>query len=116
MKKPQLFKFNFLQDSLVFAQPDDPIAEIAFAVLEESYSRIGIIISSKTVPAERSLMFSNSGVTDGEVGRVKAIQNNYPNLIVVPVSINYIEGMIFTKELGFEVVGSDNLKSYNNRI
>ncbi len=105
-------KFIDCQESLVFAQPDDPIAEIAFTVLEEAYNRIGIEISSKTLPAERSLILSNNGVTDGEVGRVKAIQNNYPNLVIVPVSINLIEGMVFTKELDFEVKGWESLRPF----
>ncbi len=100
------------QENLVFSQPDDPVADISMLILKEAYSRIGISITSTTMPAERSLISSNTGFTDGEVGRIEGIDEEFTNLLMVPVPINIIEGVVFSKNFSFPVSGWESLESY----
>ncbi len=55
------------QNTLVFSGPNDPIAEISAEVLKEAYQKMGMQIEILNLPAERSLISSNTGRTDGEV-------------------------------------------------
>ncbi len=100
------------QEQLVFSRPDDPIAEVSEKVLHEAYQRIGIQIQTRTLPAMRALDMSNYGEVDGEVNRIKGIEKAYSNLVMVPVAINVLEGVVFTKEITFSVTGWDSLKPY----
>ncbi len=102
----------FSQESLVLSQPEDQVSVVSYKVLKEAYSRIGIDLNTVVLPAERSLVESNAGNTDGEVGRIRDLDNKYPNLIIVPVSVNRIEGVVITSGLDFNVLGWETLKPY----
>ncbi len=102
----------YAQKSLVLSKPDDPIADVSEKVLSEAYQRIGIQIQMITLPAERALLTSNSGDVDGEVNRIKGIEKIYLNLMMVPVVINMLEGVVFTKDVSIHVTKWNSLKPY----
>ncbi len=103
---------NIYAQELEFSKPNDQIAEISSKVLHDAYRLIGIQIRNRTLPAERALLTSNRGKVDGEVNRVKGIERSYSNLIRVPVEINMLEGVVFTKDISFSVEGWGSLKPY----
>ena len=102
----------YAQEQLVLSRPDDPITAISERVVSEAYKRLGIQVQIKKFPSERSLTTANNGEVDGEVSRIKGIEENYSNLIMVPVANNRIEGVVFTKDITFSITGWDSLKPY----
>ncbi len=102
----------YAQESLVFSRPDDPVAQVSVKVLGEAYHRIGIQIQTISLPAERALLSSNNGDVDGEVNRIKGIENTYSNLLMVPVPVNVLEGVVFTENVAVPVTGWNSLKPY----
>ncbi|QGY38600.1 transporter substrate-binding domain-containing protein [Pseudodesulfovibrio cashew] len=78
---------------LEFGMPDDYINRQSLAVLKAAYSRLGIEVEGKPMPAGRALIESKEGRTDGEVGRIKALETQLPNLVRIPVPINHLRGM-----------------------
>ena len=89
----------YAQQSLLFSGAKDPITDISRQVLLEAYQRMGIEIQTQQFPSVRSLVTANSGKTDGELGRIKGIEADYPNLLRVPVVINRVEGVVFLREI-----------------
>jgi polar amino acid transport system substrate-binding protein len=53
----------------------------------------------------------DNGELDGEVNRIKGIDKNYPNLIMVSIPVNNLEGVVFTKKI-FPVKGWKSLTPY----
>lgn len=53
-------------------------------ILVEAGKRIGVTIQFKNQPAQRSLISSNAGRTDGELHRIAGLEKAYPNLIRIP--------------------------------
>lgn len=72
--------------------------EVGILVLHEAYGQMGIRPAMKKLPGERALRAANSGKTDGELHRIKAMMKPYTNLIRVDVPINHIEGVAYTKD------------------
>ncbi|MEH6627736.1 MAG: transporter substrate-binding domain-containing protein [Motiliproteus sp.] len=85
---------------------------ISGIVVAEAYRRIGIETVIRPFPGERSLSYSNKGVTDGELFRIAGITEKYSNLIMVPVPVNIQDAMVITKQTEFAVNGWDSLKPY----
>ena len=67
--------------------------EILLAV----YKRLGITVEFMDLPAKRSLLESSEGRVDGEVQRILAVQDQYPTLIAVQPSFNFIEPTAFVR-------------------
>ena len=88
------------------------IAEPCKIIIEQAYQRLGIDLVITYLPAERALIEANEGIADGELQRIAGLSQKYPNLIQVPVRIWVMKGMVFTKNLQFEVNGWQSLKSY----
>lgn len=86
--------------------------DIGAEVLIEAYKRIGIAVEIKRYPAALSIQLANRGDVDGEVVRVAEIDRKYSNLIMVPVPINSMEGMVFTKNRIFPVKGWKSLEPF----
>ncbi len=107
---------SFAEPVLTFGRTQDPIAEFSSQMLLKAYTRIGYEVKFVDLSAERSLMKSNSGSLDGEVNRIKGIEKKYGNLIMVPVPLNFFEGVVFTKRHDFRVKGWASLKSFSIAI
>lgn len=76
----------------------DPVGDVAEAVLEEAYQELSIKLKILFAPAKRALVISNSGEADGELNRIKGINKKFKNLIMIPVPINQLEGVVYTKK------------------
>ncbi|OMH29152.1 ABC transporter substrate-binding protein [Motiliproteus sp. MSK22-1] len=104
IRLPKLLVFSAIeksQNSLISAQ-----------VLVEAYRRIGVSIQVRFYPAKRALLLSNNGLVDGELFRIRGIEEQYQNLRPVPVPVNYLEGVVYAKQLNFQVTGWDSIKPY----
>ena len=109
------FNTSFAQakTKLIFSTIEGSLnAEVSSQVMTEAYKRIGVEIEILPFPAKRTLIVSNSGELDGELFRLGGITKKWPNLISVPVPINYMEGVVITKGKTFKVEGWKSLQPY----
>lgn len=110
-----LFAFSstcHAENILTFSELNDPVSKVTWKVLQEAYKVIGIEIQSQELPPERALTESNAGRTDGETNRITGLDKKYSNLIMVPVAVNKVEGVAFTKNISIPMTGWDSLKPY----
>jgi len=121
MKRFQLFVFclsllsftAYSQQPLIFAQINDtPDQVIGAEILKVAYQRLGIPIDILSVPGKRALIESSNGRLAGEVHRIYRVGEDYPTLVRVPTSINYIEPSVFSNNKVFSVTGCKALKDY----
>ncbi len=81
------------QESLILATADSaPFSTEARdgfydTLLTEAFSALGIGIDIRRLPSERALHEASSGNLDGEFGRIPAIGELYPTLLLVPESL-----------------------------
>ena len=99
-------------DDIILSSLEGPVSEISERILTEAYNRIGFNLYIKRLPAERALIFSNEGQTDGETNRIKGINKKYTNLIMISAPVNYFEAMVFAKDLIPTIDGWDSLRPY----
>ncbi|MDT8336119.1 MAG: transporter substrate-binding domain-containing protein [Desulfurivibrionaceae bacterium] len=85
-------------------------------VLIEAFGRIDRRIEIVSLPAERSLLNADSGITDGDFVRVAGLEGLYPNLIRVPEKIVDFEFVAFARDLDPPPVSWNALKSYDVAI
>ena len=91
---------------------NSPDTSVSSDVLKEAYRRLGIDISIRGLGASEALQRSNSGLADGEVQRIDGISRNFPNLIQVPIPINYIQGAVFSKNSALKLRGWYSLRTF----
>lgn len=100
-------------EKLVFSAIQGSIQTvISEKVVAEAYRRMGIEISVTTYPGKRSLIYANEGKADGELFRIAGMDKEFPNLLMVPVPVNTLDGMVYTKEKEFTVKGWESLRPY----
>lgn len=84
--------------------------EILLAV----YKRLGITVEFMDLPAKRSLLESSEGRVDGEIQRILAVQDQYPTLVAVQPSFNFIEPAAFVRTgASVRVNGWNSLAPYS---
>lgn len=81
-------------------------------ILKVAYARLGIQVQFVAVPPLRSLLESSEGRVDGEVQRILKVETQYPTLIAVRPSINFIEPAAFVKKADFKVQGWESIAPY----
>jgi ABC-type amino acid transport substrate-binding protein len=86
---------------------------VGSAILEIVYRRLDIDVEFVDMPAKRALAESSQGHVDGEVQRVLDVGREYPSLLAVQPSINYIEPAAFSKRLDFRVAGWISIAPYS---
>lgn len=91
---------------------DSPDTYSGELILIEAYRKLGISIRIRRFPAERALKLANQGKVDGEVQRIDAIKDLYPNLIQVRPPINVLQAGVFAKSVNFEIKGWRSLSPY----
>ena len=64
----------------------------------EAFRRAHLELRLEKLPAERALLLSNSGVSDGELNRLAGIETQYPNLIRVPEKLGDWYFAAFSKD------------------
>ena len=82
-------------------------------ILRAVYQRLGITVEFIDLPAKRALVESSQGRVDGEVHRILAVANEFPSLIAVRPSINYIEPSAFVKDRDIRIDGWPSLAPYS---
>ena len=103
----------FAKTKLIFGKIEGSnLSEISRQVVEEAYQQLDITVQFSEFPARRSLESSNRGQVDGETHRIKGINKKYTNLLLIPVPINRVEGLVFTKSKEFVVNGWESLRPY----
>ncbi len=72
----------------------------ASEILKKAYGNLGISAEFINLPGRRALEYSNSGKVDGEVFRIKTINEKYQNLVRVRAPIMSFQGVAYaTKPL-----------------
>lgn len=100
------------EQSLSFGYIHAPLSYSSLAVLKAAYAKIGIDVSGLKLPAARSLVQSDAGMTDGEVHRIKSIAQEHPQLIRIKVPINTVEGMALSCDNYIDTTDLNSLKDY----
>jgi len=101
------------QTKLVFSTIENSVnAKVSSIVMVQAYKRIGVEINIIPLPAKRSLIEANAGKFDGELFRLKGMNKNLPNLIPLSIPINYLEGVVITKNFNFEIDGWKSLRPF----
>ncbi len=113
----------FLSSSLVFADlpktitlsqhPKGIVVELSDRIISEAYRRVGVPLKISHLPSKRALVDANEGITDGEIMRIKEINEHYSNLLLVPVSLVWVDQVVFSKNINFKVDGCESLRPYN---
>ncbi|OBP15457.1 hypothetical protein A5320_08865 [Rheinheimera sp. SA_1] len=65
--------------------------------LTQAYRAIGYQLNIQYLPAERSLKMSSQGKFDGELFRIAAVGQHYPQLLQVPVPLAQVQLYAFVK-------------------
>lgn len=89
-----------------------PDQRIGGEILKAAYARLGIDVQFVAVPPLRSLVESSEGRLDGEVQRILNVETQYPSLVAVRPSINFIEPSAFVKKLDFKVQGWPSIAAH----
>lgn len=64
--------------------------------LKIAYANMGVDASFLSLPGKRALEYSNSGKTDGEVFRIKTIDQKFTNLVRIPTPIMTFRGLAYS--------------------
>ncbi len=91
---------------------DFTLSTACSSVLLEAYSTLGIDIEIQHYPPKRSILYSNSGKTDGEVMRIIGIEDRFPNLKRVQIPICALESKAYTTQLSTDLADWQSLTDY----
>lgn len=72
------------------------IQQHVYNFLSPIYRELGIELEVMALPSKRSLVFSNQGNVDGELLRIEGIEENYPNLIPIPITLYQLSAYAYT--------------------
>jgi len=89
---------------------------IASNILKVAYTKAGLDMKPQFMSLDKSLDFSNSGKSDGELARIDKISSMYRNLEIVPVELITVEAMAFSKNKDINISSWSDLKDYNITI
>jgi len=92
------------------------VQKISARVVGEAYRRLGIQIKIKDLPARRAISIANSGAVDGELSRVANVEKKFTSLIPIKIPVNFIEGMVLSKDRPIVVDGWKSIKQYKIAI
>jgi polar amino acid transport system substrate-binding protein len=91
---------------------NNPVHTISSQILVKAYARAGIEMKPLFVTLAESFQLSNSGKTDGELGRIEKIPQIFPNLRIVPVSIAHVEAVVFSKDTSLRIKKWSDLRGH----
>ena len=106
---PALAAGNKVSIAAIEGLADVPAGE---AVIRKAYGRLGIDIEIRRVPPAEALRQSNGGEVSAELQRIDGISARYENLVQVPIPINLIQGVVFSRKYRFPVTGWHSLRPY----
>ncbi|MFV1982612.1 MAG: substrate-binding periplasmic protein, partial [Thiohalomonadales bacterium] len=67
-------------------------------IAQEAFSRLNVKLEIVQLPAERSLINSNKGIIDGEMGRIAGLNSKYKNLVQVNEKIMDWEFVVYSNK------------------
>ena len=70
---------------------DSIVSDTSQRIVAEAFARAQIPVEFRRLPLARAVAAANDGETDGELHRIIEIAAKYPNLVVVPTSINRVD-------------------------
>ena len=101
-----------VQRQFIFSQTVKTRAnDCAERSLRKAYGELGQEIDFKFSPSKRALFESNAGITDGEVARIKGIEESYPNLIRIDVALCRPKQYLVSR-MPLDIDNKANLKQY----
>lgn len=98
--------------TLTFNIPTEEPEFINYVVLKAAYANLGITAKIHRLPAQRSLIESDAGNSDGEVGRIREVGDQYYNLIRVLYPIGKIEYVAFVADESLTFSNVSDLRPY----
>lgn len=81
-------------------------------LINKIFEKNGLILHASVFPSNRSLKYLNSGVIDGDMGRIGGLQNTYENIIQIPEKILEVEYSVFAKIKFDTSSGWDSIRGY----
>jgi polar amino acid transport system substrate-binding protein len=120
MKKIVFILSLLLSGPLYANEPDVVVAKakgatwgaISEVVMEKAYRQLGISAEFREYSAAGALEASNSGEVSAELARIDGIGLEFKNLVQVPIPINLIQGVAFSKKYRFPVNGWHSVRPY----
>lgn len=85
-------------------------------LLREAFRRANRQVEIVHLPAERSLINANQGITDGDFVRIDKMDTLYPNLVKVPEKIIDFEFVAFSRHVNIPITGWASLRPYHVAI
>jgi len=86
-------------------------------IYTEAFKRLGYNFKLMNLPGERAMADANSGVVDGEAGRIAYINSNkYPNLIRVAESIIVMKDGAYSADASIKINGWESLKGKGFKV
>lgn len=84
---------------------DSKMHELSSIVLQEAYRKAGLKLEIHQLPSSQALRVADSGIVDGEISRTEDIRQTYKNLLRVPIKINHIAGVVFSRDPKQKILG-----------
>jgi len=92
---------------------DTPLYQQANKILSVALLKLGYRLTIKTLPNQRSLLWANNGITDGELFRVSTLNlKTLPNLLQVTEPLFTIDQSVLSK-IEIDVDGWNSMKNYS---
>lgn len=85
------------------------LSTVGGLVLKRAYSKLGIEVEIYETSGSRSLVLASTGHVDGEVIRIRDVEDRFPSLLRVPTPTVLLEGMVFVQERKIKTVTLENL-------
>ncbi len=101
----------------IFAAPETSLYTQLFdRVYKEAFGRLGYTFEFKVVPAARASIEADSGITDGEPGRLHEHNLLFTNLIRIEEAIDEAALAVYTAQRGIKVNSWDVIKKRGYRL
>lgn len=84
---------------------DEPITDVAAAILTKVYGSLGMQVNQVHAPGERALALANTGEAFGDVMHMEGIEKTYTNLLRIPVPLITFDAVAFTYRRPLQVTG-----------
>ncbi len=108
---------GFGQQAIVTVRPitisaieNEQTHELAKAVVQEAYKRIGFKVEYNDLPARRALEWANAGKTDGDLARIDGTEKKFTNLIKISIPVTEFKGVAFTRKVKKDIQTWEDLK------
>ena len=90
-----------------------PTNENLYPLIKAIYAELGYQAEFAILPLERALYLTNSGDFDADLGRLKGIADQFPNLIATnePIFTSYLQAWV-KKGSAITITSLDDLKKY----